>query len=144
MLRAVLMTLLCACGPTVVAPELQADVEALQAAYAAVSGEALPLPPGATMIVDDARVMRLPNDSDELIVAGYWDPLTRELVMHSREWFAMKHLRASYLAVLAHEWGHALGLEHTKSGLMQADDGIECNGREGECMWEALNNKGSR
>lgn len=44
--------------------------------------------------------------------------------------------------VLAHELGHALGLDHTETGLMQPGIAIGCLDRAAECLVEALQAKG--
>lgn len=40
--------------------------------------------------------------------------------------------------ILAHELGHALGLDHTETGLMQPNIAIGCLDRAAECLVEAL------
>lgn len=139
----VTMLLLAACGPTVVAPELQGDVSALQAAYAETSGETLALPVAASFVVDTTRVTSTLDDTPGTIVAGLWDARSREVVMPEREWLEASGVRVSYRNVLAHEWGHALGLKHSAAGIMRADGDPSCNGRETECLRAAIEQQGS-
>lgn len=44
--------------------------------------------------------------------------------------------------ILAHELGHAMGLTHTKAGLMRAGIDQSCYDREAECLIDALAEQG--
>lgn len=48
-------------------------------------------------------------------------------------------------SILAHELGHAMGLQHVDSGLMQpnvSQYAPSCNGHEAQCLIEALKDQG--
>jgi hypothetical protein len=127
-------------GIAAVAPSLEADFAAIVAGYNEAAGyEAFPLDPdGAWVLVDDDEIER--NRKEFPTSVGFFDSFSDSVVLPSKTKFLeMGYDEEFYREVLAHEIGHAIiTSDHFGEGLMQARAGFVCTGREGACLFEAM------
>lgn len=126
---------LVACGPVQRDEALLDDFEAINAGYRALAGRDLPATFGFR--VDDAKIEDRRKQMKKGVAASYFE-FENEVVMPSKKWWeAHYHLRV-YRSSFAHEIGHAMGLEHSETGLMMERGDPACVDREGECLFIAL------
>lgn len=146
-----LLSLLAACSPSLsvshVDPELRPILDSLVRDLTALGYPDLLVETpagGVHLVADTYRVQRRIDETGKL-TTGFFDPSTDEIVLPGvdeplslgrNSW----RLFASGLKlVLAHELGHAFGLEHSDRGLMTSSlNYAECGNRPAECLIEAL------
>jgi hypothetical protein len=126
---------------------LEEDFAAVVAGYNEAAGyEAFPLDgDGAWVLVDDKAVneRRKASPNNE----GFFDEAYNTVKLPSKDAFVGRGFPPEwYRMILAHEIGHVLtGPAHTPDGLMSADGDASCVGREGACLFEAVQNfKGAK